>query len=210
MKKPLLLCLLFSLTACSESVLETSDASALRQSTERMADALDKDSAARFREDIAILNGAGSDIRNHQGKNVEQIRAAAIAELERHASLERFTLLSAKVNQRQNAYSHFRSTRLELVVRNDTAYEIGEAFFEARLISPDRALPWLTESFSYRSRPAIQPGEEAIWRITPMVERRWDIDFPAEAELTVIAYRLDDPQGRTLYSIEDSLDDGPE
>lgn len=206
MKKTLIVGMTLLLVACSDPVLETATSDALHKSIERMGTQLNAQQAAQLKEDLTLLQSPGMDIHQYAGMDARQISEAAQKERKRRESLSDFTVLSASLKRRNNPYSHFRQIRIEVSVQNNTDYLIGEAFFEATLVSPGRELPWMSEAFSQRIRPALEPGDTAIWLITPPVMRRWDIDFPDDAVMQVVTYRLDDPLGNTLYSIEDQLD----
>jgi len=101
----------------------------------------------------------------------------------------------------------FIEPMIELTVKNGTKHAISRVYFKGTLASPNRSVPWIEDEFSHTISGGIEPGEEMTWEIFSL----WDnIDVPKDAILIVDVLKLDGPDGKELYSIENFDEDNKE
>lgn len=93
---------------------------------------------------------------------------------------------------------------ISLSVKNGTSESISRAYFKGVIASPDRAVPWLEETFNYEISGGLEPGETADWELAPNPYMEWgQVDAPDDAVFTAEVYRLDGADGEKLYSTDD-------
>ena len=156
-----------------------------------------------------VIAAADSIHRERAVKEREQA-LQEIAELEEKQAeaagarqeLAKFEVQRSRFSNRENVLG-MDEPIIELTVRNGTAHAISRAYFLGTLASPGRSVPWLKETFSYRIRGGLEPGEQASWRLAPNMFSDWgQVDVPGDAILTVEVVELDGPDGETLFSSE--------
>src|SRR5690554_4721346 len=82
---------------------------------------------------------------------------------------------------------------IELSVVNGTDKAVSRVFFEGVVASPGRSVPWVEDTFNYSIPGGIEPGESADWALAPNMFSAWATEVPADAILTLKAYKLEGP-----------------
>ena len=114
--------------------------------------------------------------------------------------LAKFQVLRSRFYKQKRKYRGAQPI-IELTVKNGTKYSVSRAYFKGTLASPDRAVPWLKETFNYKISGGLEPGEEATWKLSPNMFSEWgSVDAPADAILTVEVEQLDGPNEEELFS----------
>ncbi len=114
--------------------------------------------------------------------------------------LEKFEVVRSRFFQEEEQFFGTRSV-IELTVRNGTNQPVSRAYFEGIVASPERAVPWITETFNYQIAGGLESGEEASWRLSPNSFSDWGtVDVPDDAILTVTAFRLDGADGEPVFN----------
>lgn len=154
---------------------------------------------------------AAADSIHHERAVREREQALQeIAELEEKQAeaagarqeLAKFEVQRSRFSNRENVLG-MDEPIIELTVQNGTAHAISRVSFLGTLASPGRSVPWIKETFSYRIRGGLEPGEQASWRLAPNMFSDWgQVDVPGDAILTVEVVKLDGPDGETLFSSE--------
>lgn len=117
--------------------------------------------------------------------------------------LENFKVMRSRFYKLKQAYGDPKPI-IELTVMNWTSHPISRAYFKGTLASPNRSVPWLTETFNYQISGGIESGEEAAWSLAPNMFSDWGkVDVPADAILTVEVERLDGVDGKPIFSSRD-------
>lgn len=98
---------------------------------------------------------------------------------------------------------------IALTVLSQLEVPVTRVVFEGLLVTPGRAVPWVSESFAYRIPGGLEPGEIASWRLSPNQFGPWG-NAPKEREdmvLTVRVTRLDGVSGEAIAEDDFSSDD---
>lgn len=92
---------------------------------------------------------------------------------------------------------------IELTVFNGTDELVSRAYFEGRLTSRGRYLPWVSGKFNYQIPGGIDPGETATWILAPGKFSDWGrINAPENSTLSVGVRRLDGANGESLFETD--------
>lgn len=92
---------------------------------------------------------------------------------------------------------------ISMTVKNGTPEPVSRAYFKGVIASPDRAVPWLEETFNYPISGGLEPGETAEWELAPNAYSDWGrVEAPDDAVFTATPYRLDGADGEKLYSTD--------
>jgi len=146
----------------------------------------------RFERDKKQKEQALLEIKALQSK----VAAAAVAK----AELSKFTVPKSRVLSQAEKYSNIPQPIIELTVQNGTTHPISRAYFKATIASPERAVPWFVDVFSYDIGGGLEAGEGAVWKLLPDKYGKWGhIEAPASAYVSVEVYRLDGPDGKALF-----------
>jgi hypothetical protein len=114
--------------------------------------------------------------------------------------LKNFTIISSKFYQEKDVYGSNQPI-IELTVRNGTNAPVSRAYFEGVIASPQRSVPWHTDTFNYPISGGLEPEEEQSWRLAPNMFSDWgSVDAPVDAVFTVTVQRIDGADGEPLYS----------
>ncbi|MGM8935100.1 DUF6694 family lipoprotein [Pseudomonas neustonica] len=159
------------------------------------------------------------------GKTADQVMAQATkvraqrAQREREQALAEIQELIAKQAKAEEAaqqLAQFTVTRsrfykqprdygrpepiIELDVTNGTSAAISRAYFRGTIASPGRQVPWLSDTFNYSISGGLEPGESTSWALAPNAYSDWGtVSAPEDAIFTVEPYKLDGPDGETIY-----------
>lgn len=148
----------------------------------------------------------------------EKERVQALKEIqeleEKHAKAEKarkelvkFQVLRSRFYKRKQEFMGNQPI-IELTVKNGTASSVSRAYFKGTLASPNRAVPWLQDTFNYKISGGLEPGEKATWKLAPNMFSEWGtVDAPKDAILTVEVERLDGPDGNALFSTREFSED---
>lgn len=135
-------------------------------------------------------------------QDAENVTPSQASEEESTASndlLEKFVIESANFFFRDSGYS--KSPVIELKVTNNTGEAVSQAYFHGVLISPNRSVPWVDESFNYSIAGGIEPGETLEWRLAPNQFGAWgNTSIPDDAVLNIEVTRLNGADGQPLSS----------
>jgi len=130
-------------------------------------------------------------------KELEEKRAKAG---EARSNLAKFEVLRSRFYKRKRQYLQSEPI-IELTVKNGTDSAVSRAYFVGTLASPNRAVPWLQDSFNYSIPGGLEPGEQATWRLAPNMFSDWGkVEAPADAILTVEVEQLDGANKEMLFS----------
>ncbi len=89
---------------------------------------------------------------------------------------------------------------ISLSVENGTGKAVSRAYFKGVIASPNREVPWFTDSFNYQIAGGLEPGEKAEWSLAPNMFSDWGkVDAPADAVFTVSVVRIDDAKGDPIF-----------
>ena len=121
--------------------------------------------------------------------------------------LAKFVVVRSRFYTRRDALDMTEPV-IELTVRNGTSHPISRAYLMGTLATPGRSVPWLKDSFNYRIRGGLEPGEQASWTLSPGMFSDWSrAHAPGDAVLTVEVVRLDGPDDKPLFSTMDFTDE---
>ena len=117
----------------------------------------------------------------------------------RHDVLATFTVERSRFGYNEDGT---RSSRphIELAVHNGTEHAVSRVQFDAMLVTPGRALPWVDSGFSYRIPGGLEPGESATWNLRPNMFGEWS-NAPMDRDDTIIIVRptaLEGPDGESF------------
>ncbi|WP_084330478.1 DUF6694 family lipoprotein [Castellaniella defragrans] len=135
-------------------------------------------------------------------EEIDELQAKRRTAEEAKKDLANFIVLRSRFYKEPKRYSSDQPI-IEMTVRNDTSHPISRAYFRGILASPDRAVPWLQETFNYKISGGLEPGEEATWSLAPNQFGEWGkVKSPADAVLTVTVTRLDGADEKALFSTD--------
>lgn len=135
---------------------------------------------------------AVDEIRELTAKKEKSIKAKK--------ALENFRVIRSRFYKQEQTYGSPKPV-IELSVINWTTLPVSRVYFKGTLASPNRSIPWLTETFNYQIPGGIEPGEEAEWSLAPNMFSDWGkVRAPSDAILTVEVVRLDGVDGKALFS----------
>jgi hypothetical protein len=116
-------------------------------------------------------------------------------------------VLKSRFGKRNGEYDFRATPYILLAVKNGTQQAVSRAYFRGTIASPDRSIPWLTETFNYEISGGLEPGETAEWLLAPNQFGKWgNVDAPEDAVFTVETIRLDGAKGDALFD-SGSFDD---
>jgi PBP1b-binding outer membrane lipoprotein LpoB len=121
-------------------------------------------------------------------KDLEEKKAAAAAA---QSDLEKFQVTKSRLYKRDDGF--MKKPIIELSVVNATDKAVSRVFFEGVVASPGRSVPWVEDTFNYSIPGGIEPGESADWALAPNMFSAWATEVPADAILTLKAYKLEGP-----------------
>jgi len=134
---------------------------------------------------------------------IKELQAKKVAADKAKTELANFVVLRSRFYKQQQRYGGDKPI-IELSVRNDTSHPVSRAYFQGILASPNRAVPWLKETFNYKISGGLEPGEEATWSLAPNQFGDWGrVNAPADAVLTVTVIRIDGADEKALFSSDD-------
>jgi len=140
--------------------------------------------------------------REERQEAVEEIKS--LREQKRRArqaedSLAQFKVVHSDFYKREQRFGPDRPV-IELTVVNKTDHAISRAYFNARLESSGREVPWLEEQFNYKISGGVEPGERQQWELAPNMFSDWgDVEERSDMMLKVEPYQLDGPEGDALF-----------
>jgi hypothetical protein len=121
--------------------------------------------------------------------------------------LKKFSVKSAKYYKRESSIG--KEPVIEVTVHNGTDKPVSRVYFDAVYQTPDRAIPWLEETFNYSISGGLEPGENAHWKLSPY--GGWDhIEVKEDAQLKLDVYQLDGPDEETLWRNDRFTEDNQE
>lgn len=119
-------------------------------------------------------------IRSLRRLEEKQARAASDQQ-----QLSRFSINSAHYYMSESPYGASEPV-IDIDVTNGTDKVISEVLLRGVLTSPERAIPWVNETFYYVVEEGIEPGETLKWSLAPNRFGPWgDSQIPSEAALTI-------------------------
>ena len=140
---------------------------------------------AREREQALAEIGELEDKRNKSAAAREELR--------------RFEVLRSRFYKREQQFGREEPV-IDITVRNGTEHAISRVYFEGTIASPERSVPWLSDTFNYSISGGLEPGEEASWSLAPNMFSDWGkVDAPVDAVFTVAVQRLDGPGGDAIF-----------
>lgn len=157
------------------------------------------------------ISNAAEKIRAERQAREKEQAAQEISELQAKlakaekdkSELEKFQILKSRFSLRDEEYSYRKQPIIELSVRNGTSSAVSRAYFKGTIASPGRSVPWFTDSFNYQISGGLEPGESATWSLAPNMFSDWGkVNAPKDAVFTVEVYKIDGPDGESLYSSE--------
>lgn len=117
--------------------------------------------------------------------------------------LMKFSVTRSRFYLKDREYSYQKEPVIEIAVTNGTTHPISRAYFRGTIASPGRSIPWLVDTFNYQISGGLEPGESAEWALAPNMFSEWGkVEAPADAVFTVETYKLDGPDGETLFNSE--------
>lgn len=126
----------------------------------------------------------------------------ALAERDRK-ELEKFEVLKSRFYIKEDKYGISKQPIIELSVKNGTTVPVSRAYFKGTIASPGRSVPWLTDTFNYKVRGGLEPGETGSWDLAPNMFSDWGkVDAPQDAVFTVEVYRIDGPDEKPAFNAE--------
>lgn len=136
-------------------------------------------------------------------EEIKELKAKKVMSDKAKEELANFVVLRSRFYKQAQRYGNDKPI-IELSVKNNTARPISRAYFEGTIASPNRAVPWLRETFNYKISGGLEPGEEAEWTLAPNQFSDWGkVEAPADAILTVTVTGLDGADEKTLFSSND-------
>lgn len=115
-------------------------------------------------------------------KRLEDKQAKAESD---HQQLARFSIDSARYYMGESPFGALEPV-IELKVTNSTNQAISELILRGAVTSPDRAVPWVDETFYYVIESGIEPEETLQWSLAPNRFGPWgNAQIPRDAELTL-------------------------
>jgi hypothetical protein len=89
-------------------------------------------------------------------------------------------------------------------VKNLTEKAISRVYFIGSVISSNREIPWITESFNYSIPGGIEVGEVAKWSLAPNMFSEWGkINIPENTIFKVEVVQFDGADNIPIASIQD-------
>jgi hypothetical protein len=79
---------------------------------------------------------------------------------------------------------------------------IGHAYFKGTVVAAGQEAPILTDTFNYKIKGGLAPGEQAEWKITPKGNAWKALNENAEMTYNVEVVRLDGTDGKPLVKDE--------
>ncbi|MFP1724911.1 DUF6694 family lipoprotein [Lonsdalea quercina] len=96
---------------------------------------------------------------------------------------------------------------IELTIENNTGKAVSRAEFKGVISSPDRQVPWFTDTFRSTIPGGLEPGEKADLTLPQNPYLKWgNVDAPSDAVFTVTIVSIDDAQGKPIFSDEEFSD----
>lgn len=114
------------------------------------------------------------------------------------SSLPLFVINTARFYYSDNAI--LSTPVIELSVTNNTRHSISRAYFEGRLMTPGRSIPWVEDKFNYEIPGGVEPGESKTWELSPNMFGEWSKapKNTTDLKLQVKVLRLDDENGNSI------------
>lgn len=133
-------------------------------------------------------------------KDLQDKKASAEKDKEQ---LSKFEVLTSRFSLNDREYSSIKQPIIYLAVKNGTSVAVSRAYFKGTIASPGRAIPWFTDTFNYKIRGGLEPGESADWSLEPNMFSDWGkVDAPKDAVFTVEVVRIDGPDEKAVYTAE--------
>ncbi|MEK9497795.1 DUF6694 family lipoprotein [Photorhabdus sp. P32] len=149
------------------------------------ADSVKKERAAKEKEQALQEIKELEEKQQISNKNLEQLKAFKVTR-------SRFYFEKQQYGRDQPVIS--------LSVENGTTKSVSTAYFKGVIASPDREVPWFSDSFSYQISGGLEPGEKADWDLAPNKFSDWGtVDAPADAVFTVTVIQIDDAEGNSIF-----------
>jgi len=129
-----------------------------------------------------------------QALDSARARAAAVTD-----SLAQFRVESARLVQ-EKGWLGLEAT-IVLKVANGTSHAVSRAYFQGRVVSAGRSVPWIEHAFNYQIPGGLEPKESATWQLSPsMAQGAWtSVPVPKDATLEVQVTKLAGPDGELLW-----------
>jgi len=144
--------------------------------------------------------------RREAVSRIEELRAQKRKAQRAQDSLSQLWVVRSRFRMRDQQFGSPQPI-IEVTVENKTDHAISRAYFDARLESPDREVPWVEERFNYKISGGIEPDEQQTWKLAPNQFSEWgDVEERSGMELTVAPFRVDGPEGEPLFEAEWSED----
>jgi len=150
-----------------------------------------------------IENERNKQNRKNAIKEIEELRKKLFSE--KPDVLEKFTIELSRFCHEKVGF--INANYIELSVRNNTGKAVSRAYFRGVLLSPGREIPWVEEEFNYDIPGGLEPGESALWKLSPFGQ--WD-KAPNEREDLILAVRvigLDGADGKSMAGEPFTKDD---
>lgn len=116
--------------------------------------------------------------------------------------LKQFEVKTARFYKRTEYY--ITKPVIEMTVLNGTGHAISRVYFEGKILSPNRSVPWLSEKFSYAIAGGLEPGEQRHWALEPNMFSAWGkVEPDRDAYFEILPIRVDDAKGDKLFTVEE-------
>lgn len=135
-------------------------------------------------------------------KKITEIKQKELRAEKDKEELEKFKVLRSRFYFQEDMFS--KSPIIELTVQNDTKHPVSRAYFEGVLATPGRSVPWVKDSFNYKIRGGLEPGEKATWKLAPNMFGEWG-QAPKDRNdmvLTVTVKRIDGADEKPIFDSE--------
>lgn len=117
-------------------------------------------------------------------------------------SLKQFKILRSRFYYKKSTFMD--EPVIELTVKNNTKHSVSRAYFRGVLATPGRSVPWIQDSFNYKIRGGLEPGEQVTWKLKPTMFSEWG-NAPTDRNdmvLTVTVIRIDGPNEKAIFDYE--------
>lgn len=138
-------------------------------------------------------------------KEIVDLEAKKVKHEAALAELAKFQVISSRISKQEVGF--LTQNALNITVKNGTGLPVSRAYFTGTLSSPGRSVPWLKAPFNYAIPGGLEPGELAIWDLSPSAGNAWyNVQIAPDAVLTLTVDRLDGKDGKVLFSATEFTD----
>ncbi len=113
--------------------------------------------------------------------------------------LAKFEVIRSRFYIKKEIYVSDRPM-IEITVNNGTHEPVSYVYFKGIFASPNRSTPWIVATFNHAIPCGLEPGEQAKWSLYLYGDEWRTVNAPSDAILTVEVEKLDDVNGKILYS----------